>query len=155
MMTEVTIPVAEHLYDERAQLTSFTEYGTSFQELMSGQVGPPPEGARFDVAFEGTIEGEKVKGEISGVDYAEVRADGRFQLHIHAEITTDDEEKISFFADGILIPPEDDTGIAGLRYNVRLTTSSSKYSWVNKVQVWVRGSVNLSSGEINVKAYAA
>lgn len=155
MMTEATIPVAEHLYDETANLTRFTEYGVSFEELMSGRVAPPPEGARFDVSFEGTIEGEKLKGEISGVDYAEVKADRRFQLHIHAEITTDDEEKISFFADGILTPPNDGTGSAGLRYNVRLATSSAKYSWVNQLQVWVRGNVDLGSGEINVKAYAA
>lgn len=155
MITDVTIPIAEHLYNETSYLTRITEYGVGFQELISGRVAPPPEGARFDVAFEGSIEGEKLKGAIAGVDFAEVRADGRFQLHVHAEITTDDGEKISFFADGILVPPEGDTSVVSLRYNVRLTTSSPKYSWVNQLQVWVRGNVDLNSGEIGVKAYAA
>lgn len=155
MITDVTIPIAEHLYNETSYLTRITEYGVGFQELISGRVAPPPEGARIDVAFEGSIEGEKLKGAIAGVDFAEVRADGRFQLHVHAEITTDDAEKISFLADGILVPPEGDTSVVSLRYNVRLTTSSPKYSWVNQLQVWVRGNVDLNSGEIGVKAYAA
>ena len=155
MIKDITVPIAEHLYDETSYLTRFTEYGVSLQELISGRVAPPPEGARFDMAFEGSIEGEKLKGAIAGVDFAEVRADGRFQLHIHAEITTDDGEKISFFADGILIPPEVDKSVAPLRCNVRLTASSPKYSWVNQLQVWVRGSVNLNSGEIVMKAYVA
>ena len=57
---------------------------------MSGQAPPPGEGARFDVYFEGPITGAKLRGSVKGVDYLHLRADGRFQLHIHAEITTDD-----------------------------------------------------------------
>lgn len=155
MLTEVTLPVAEHLYDEIAHVTRITEYGISYEEFISGQVSLPPEGARFDIAFEGSISGEKLSGALAGVDFAEVRADGRFQLNMHAEITTDDGEKIAYFADGIFVPPEDDTRIAQVRYSVRLTTASPKYSWVNKLQIWACGSVNVNKGEISVKAYAA
>lgn len=153
MMTKVTIPVTEHLYDETAHITRITGYGISYQEFITGQVDVPPEGARFDIAFEGSIEGEKLNGKISAVDYAEVRADGRFQLDMHGEITIDDGEKIAYLADGIFVPPEDDTGIAQARYSVRLTTASSKYSWVNMLQIWAHGSVDVNKGEINVKAY--
>src|SRR2546427_13249714 len=39
---------------------------------------------------EGTVTGPKLKGMVKGVDYANVRADGRLQLHVHAGITTED-----------------------------------------------------------------
>lgn len=155
MMTELTVPVAEHLYDETAHITRIVGYGIDYPEFIGGRVGLPPQGARFDIAFEGSIEGEKLNGELSAVDYAEVRADGRFQLDMRGEITTDDGEKIAYLADGIFVPPEDDTGIAQARYSVRLTTASPKYSWVNKLHIWVRGSVDVNKGEIRVKAYAA
>ena len=155
MMTEASVPLGEHLYDQRAYLSRFTEYGASFQELTSGQIATPPEGARFDLAFEGSIKGEKLKGAIAGVDFAEVRTDGRLHSHVHAEITTDDGAKISVFADGVLTLPEDGTAVAPLRYDVWLATFSPRYSWVNKLQVWVCGGVDLNSGEIGVTAYAA
>ena len=63
------------------------------------QTPPPAEGARFDVYFEGPITG-KLNGTVKGVDYLHIRADGRCQLNIHAEITTEDGKKISLAADG-------------------------------------------------------
>jgi hypothetical protein len=41
------------------------------------------------------------------VDYVTVRADGRIDLDIKAEITTDDGEKIAFAASGVGIPQPD------------------------------------------------
>ena len=38
-----------------------TEYGVSFEALMAGQVAPPPEGARFDVAFEEAASGPRLR----------------------------------------------------------------------------------------------
>ena len=83
-----------------------------------------------------------------------MRADGRIQLHIHAELTTDDGEKISLFADGVATP-EEGTAIMQLRENVTLSTSSPAYSWVNQIQVWGQGTVDLAKSEVNIKAYAA
>jgi hypothetical protein len=151
----LVIPVGEHLFDEAVQLTGVTEYGISWQEFVSGQVTPPPEGARFDIAFAGSLEGSKLNGSITGVDFLEVRADGRFLLHIHATITTDDGERIALYEDGLLIPSADGTGIAQLRLNMQFTTSSPKYAWVNQLQVWGRGSVDMAKGEVSVKAYVA
>jgi hypothetical protein len=51
--------------------------------------------ARFDVPFEGESVGPKLRGKVAGIDYLRTRADGGFELHIHAEITTDDGQKIS------------------------------------------------------------
>lgn len=133
--------------------TGMTEYGVSFGALMSGTVAPPPEGARFDVAFEGASTG-KLTGKVSGIDYLRVRADGRFDLHIHAEITADDGEKISLHADGIAVP-QPGSPVAGLRENVTLATSSMSYSWVNGLQVWAIGTVDLAEQVVRIKGYSA
>jgi hypothetical protein len=56
-----TMDVGELLYDYTVKLTGMTEYGVSFAALMAGTVAPPPEGARFDAAFEGAANGPKLK----------------------------------------------------------------------------------------------
>ena len=35
-----------------------------------------------------------------------------------------------------------------------MTTSHPEYAWVNTLQVWAPGTVNLATGEIRVKGYA-
>lgn len=149
------ISVSEHLFDEEVHLTGITEYGISWADLTSGQAALPPEGARFDIYFEGTFEGPKLKGTISGVDFLTVRADGRFQLDLHATLTTDDGVKIAVYEDGPLIPPKDERRIAELRLNLEFYSSSPKYAWLNHVQGWARGTVNWNNGEIEVQVYAA
>lgn len=149
------MPVAEHLFDEDIRLTGITEYGVSWEELGSGQVVPPPEGARFDLSFEGTLEGPRIRGTIRGVDYMTVRADGRFQLDIQACVETDDGVNIALREDGILIPSEEGTGIGRLRLNLKFTTADPRYSWLNKEHVWATGSVQQQEGRVSVKVYKA
>ena len=153
-MSTESINVGEQLYEYKVKFTGVTEFGVSMDALMAGKTAPPPEGARFDVAFVGASSGPKLKGNVAGIDYLHVRADGRFQLHIHGEITTDDGVKISLFADGVALPREG-SPIADLRENVTLTTSSKAYSWVNRLQVWAKGTVDLEKQEVEVKGYAA
>ena len=127
------------------------DYGVSFDTLLNENSILPPEGARFDAYFEGTLEGPKLKGTINCVDYIHVRSDGRIQLHIHGEITTDDGEKIALFADGISTHRE------GTHFyhneNVTLFTSSDKYRWVNRLQIWANGDIDAPKGEVNVRGY--
>ena len=149
-----TIEVGELLYEYSVKITGVTEYGVSFESLMAGTVAPPPEGARFDVAFEGASHGPKLKGKVTGVDYVRVRADGRFQLHIHAEISADDGQKIALHADGVAIPRPGSSN-ADLRENVSLSTSSKNYTWVNVLQVWGIGTVDLADQVVHVKGYSA
>jgi hypothetical protein len=149
-----TVEVGELLYEYNVKFTGMTEYGVSLESLMAGEKAPPPEGARFDVAFEGESAGPKLQGTITGVDYLQIRADGRFQLHIHAEITTDDGEKIAVFADGVALPREG-SSIADLRENVTLSTSSKSYAWVNTFQVWAIGTVDLAEQVVQIKGYTA
>jgi hypothetical protein len=148
------IDVGELLYEYTVTLTGITEYGVSFAALMEGTVAPPPEGARFDVPFEGASVGPKLKGKVVGIDYLRVRADGRFDLHIHAEITTDDGQKISLHADGVALP-QPGSPVAGLRENVTLFTSSKTYAWVNRLQIWATGTVDLAGQVVHLKGYSA
>lgn len=89
---------------DEIQLTGITEYGISWEELAKGNIGLPPQGARFNLEFEGSVTGENINGIIKGVDYLEVRADGKFMLNIHAIIITDDGETISVKETGISSP---------------------------------------------------
>jgi hypothetical protein len=74
-----------------------------FSTLLSGAEPPPAQGARFDIHVEGAVTGPNLRGTIKGVDYVNVRADGRLDLNFHAEITTDDGKKIALFANGVVI----------------------------------------------------
>ena len=153
-MTLDSISTREMLYEARINLTNVIEFGASMDALVSQQSALPPEGARFDVAFDGTVSGSRLAGTVAGVDYLYVRADRRLQLHIHGVIATNDGTNISFFADGVAMP-----GAQGhlleLRENVMLTTSSEAYSWVNPLQIWGRGTVDLQAMEIRVRAHIA
>lgn len=153
-MATNNMAVGEQLYEVEAHFTGMTEFGADINAILSGQAGPPPGGARFDVAFEGTAKGDKLNGKLSGVDYLIMRADGRTELHIHATITTDDGENISFFADGVATP-SDVPGIMNIRENATLSSASEKYSWLNSLQVWASGTVDPANGLIKAKGYIA
>ena len=94
-MSEQAEMPGELIYDHIVQIKQVTEYGVALDTLLSGAERPPAEGARFDLHVEGTANGPKLKGAVKGVDYINVRADGRLQLHFHAEITTEDGKKIA------------------------------------------------------------
>ncbi len=148
------IEVGELLYEYTLNITGLTEYGISLGELFSGKVAMPPEGARFDVYFAGPVTGENLKGSVRGVDYLRVRSDGRMELDIHAEIVTEDGQKISLKADGVCIPRKD-SSISDLRENITLFSSYKDYTWLNNLQVWGIGTVDLATQVINIKGYAA
>jgi len=141
----------ELLFEEEVSLTGITEYGISWDDMISGKAKVPLQGARFDIAFEGKISGENLNGLIKGVDYLEVQADGNFILNIYASIITDDGEMISLKEDGILSPS--DNGSAKLNLNMRFSSAFPQYSWLNKKQVWGIGDVNMQRGEVTVKGF--
>jgi hypothetical protein len=78
---------------------------------------------------------------------------GRVQLHIHAQITTEDEKKIALHADGVARFTQG-SPVGDLRENVTLTASEPDYAWVNPLQVWARATVDLANGEAHVTGYA-
>lgn len=139
------------IYEYTLRITQTVEYGASADAVFSGQT-PPPEGARFDLYLDGSVAGPKLNGTVKGVDYLEFRADGRADLHIHAEITTEDGKKIALFADGVVIPHKESSTFQ-LRENVTLTSNHTELLWVNLIQIWATGTVDVSTGQVRVKAY--
>jgi Protein of unknown function (DUF3237) len=145
----------ELIYEYTLQITGITSYGAPpLDALLSGAADIPPQGARYDVAVEGPITGQRLRGTIKGTDYVHIRPDGRAQLHIHAEITTEDGKKIAFHADGAA-SFEDGPPAGHLRENVTLTTSEPGYAWVNPLQIWAPGTVDIAKGEVHLAGYAA
>ena len=148
-----TIEMGTPHYELNLKITGMVEYGVSFGEVMAQKIQIPPEGGRFDIAFAGEVTGSRISGKISGVDYTHLRADGRFQLDVHAEITTEDGQKISVKADGVASQRKD-SSISDLRENVTLFSSSKDYIWVNTVQVWAVGTVDLDKQTIYLAGYS-
>jgi len=144
----------ELIYQYVPQVTQVVEYGASADAVFSGRTPPPAEGARFDLYLEGPVIGPRLTGTVRGVDYLNFRADGRAELHIHAEITTGDGPKIALLATGLAIPEEEGSSVFQLRENVVLTTNYLDYAWVNQLQLWASGTVDVAKGEVDLKAYA-
>ena len=152
-MSEEAGLAGELVYQYAPQVTQVVEYGASADAVFSGRTPPPREGARFDLYLEGPVTGPRLTGTVKGVDYLNFRADGRAELHIHAEITTDDGRKIALLAGGLGIP-EEGSSVFQLRENVILMTNYPEYRWVNQIQVWAAGTVDFAKGEVRLDAYA-
>lgn len=141
---------SELVYEVAMHITGVVEYGANMQAIATGKAAPPPEGARFDVSLEGSVDGPKFKGSWQGVDYLNIRSDGLCELHIHGQFDlSDGGGKVSMFADGVgTIGAK---GIVQLRENVTLKSNYSAHAWVNSIVVWGVGTVNLAAGEVGGK----
>ena len=84
----------EKIYEYDLDITGATDFGVSLQAILSGQEKVPPQGARIDVAFAGQAKGH-LSGRVHGVDYLQIRADGRIDLDIKATIETADGQRIA------------------------------------------------------------
>jgi hypothetical protein len=147
-------PPGELIYQYTIQSTGATSYGVpALDALLSGAADIPPQGARYDLTFRGPITGQRLRGTVELSDYLHVRPDGRVELHIHAEITTEDGKKIALYAEGVARFP-DGPPVGDLRENVTMTTAEPDYAWVNSLQIWARGTVDLAKGEAHVTGYA-
>jgi hypothetical protein len=144
----------ELIYRYNLKVTGITSYGApAVDAVVSGAAGIPPPGARYDLALEGRIAGQRLRGTVNGVDYIHIRPDGRAQLHIHAEITTEDDKKIALYADGV-VSFRAGSSLGDLRENVTLTTSGPAYAWVNPLQIWALGTVDMATGDVDIAGYA-
>jgi hypothetical protein len=141
----------EKIYEYDLDVTGITDYGVSLDAILSGQEQVPPQGLRFDVAFEGRVSG-RLEGTVRGVDYVRMRADGRADLDIRAIIETGDGRRIALAADGVAIPRTAEP-IADLWENISLSTAAADYAWVNTRQVWAYGTVNFATGKVHIEGF--
>lgn len=147
-----TIEVGEQLYDMALQITSNQDFGITMEAILGGEPIPPA-GARFDVAVVGECTG-KLAGTVNAVDYVLMRADGLVQLQIHGSLETADGARISVYALGTSVPNES-TGLGDIRQRIELHTASPAYAWVNTTAVWANGTINVATGQLLLKGYAA
>jgi len=153
MSPMATIPVGMHIGTIVCRVTKTVEYGVSFADFAAGKVGPPPQGARFDITVEGSFTGAKLKGTFTAVDYVYVRADGRVELHPHGEISTDDGMKIAYFVEGVVYSVEGSPFPTHLGIGT-LSTASAKYAWVNDLEILSQGPMDLTKGELRLEIYS-
>ncbi len=142
----------EKIYDYVVDMTEVTDFGVSLDDILSGAKPVPPQGARFNAGFAGKSQG-RLTGAIAGTDFANVRADGRFELNMHAVFETDDGHRIALWANGVATPRAD-SPVLDLAENVHLTTAAPDYAWVNGKQIWATGTVDLATGKIQVTGYS-
>lgn len=150
-MAEIQGMRGEKVYEFDVNITEVTDFGVTMDAILSGQEKVPLQGARFDVAFEGSGKG-RLAGKIRGVDYIRMRADGRADLDVRATLETEDRHRIAAHIEGVGTPRANEP-IVDLAENVRLTTASPKYDWVNSRQIWALGTVNLATGKIHVEGF--
>jgi hypothetical protein len=148
------LPVpGELVYEYTPNVTEIVEYGASADAVLMRTSAPPEEGARLDLYLEGPVIAGKLKGTFRGVDYLNVRADGRVELHIHGQITLEDAKTVALEAGGVGIPVEA-SPIYELREHAQLTSNHPELAWVNETEVWARGKVDVSTGKVHLRAYA-
>ena len=152
-MEQLKVTACELIYEAEIYFTSIVDYGVSMEALSSRRMAIPLAGARFDQTFEGILHGPKLSGKIFGTDYLTVRADGLFQLHLHARVTTEDGTNISMSSEGVSIQIEGEK-LAQLRVAVTLFTASESYDWLNQLRLWAVGTFDPMKGKALVRAYA-
>jgi hypothetical protein len=143
----------ELIYEYTPQVTRIVEYGVSADAVLMRTSAPPKEGARLDLYLEGPVIAGRLQGTVTGIDYLNMRADGRAELHIHGYITLEHGKKVALAAGGVAIP-EGDSPIFQLREHVKLTSNDPALAWVNTTELWARGTVDVSTGEVHLSAYA-
>lgn len=147
-----TITEGELIYAAQIQFTEMFDFGVSMEALTTGEQPIPPEGARFDQVFQGELLGPRLRGKMSGMDRLYVRADGSFQLDLHARLTTEDGARIAFTSNGVSLQIEGERE-ARLRAAVSLFTSYEAYRWLNKLQLWALGTMDPVKNQAFIQAY--
>ena len=93
-MAEVQTMRGTKIYECDFNITGVTDYGVTLDALLNGKEKVPVQGARVDVAFEGDIKG-RITGKVrSGVEYLQLRADGRIDLDGRATVETEDGHRM-------------------------------------------------------------
>jgi hypothetical protein len=57
--------IGEKIYEYDLDITGVADFGVSLQAIAAGEVTVPPQGARFDIAFDGRGKG-RISGECAG-----------------------------------------------------------------------------------------
>jgi Protein of unknown function (DUF3237) len=141
----------EKIYECDLALTGVTDYGVSMDDILAGKQAVPLQGARFDLPIDGPCQG-RLSGRQHGIDYLRMRADGRIDLDLHVIVDTDDGHRIALSGDGQAALRNGEP-VVDIVANIRLTTASKEYAWVNQRQIWSVGTGDLATRRIRIAAY--
>jgi hypothetical protein len=150
-MTQNPTMRGEKIYEYDLDITGVRDYGVSMDAILASKDTVPLQGVRFDLWVDGRGKG-RLSGRQHGVDYLRVRADGRMELDLHVTIETDDGHRIALSGDGQAAPRSGEP-MLDIFANIRLSTASKEYAWVNARQIWSVGTASLATGKIHVEAY--
>jgi hypothetical protein len=81
-----------------------------------------------------------------------VRADGRIELDLHLVIETEDGHRIGLSGDGQLVRRPGEP-VLDIFANVRLSTASKDYAWVNERQIWGVGTASLATRKVRAEGF--
>lgn len=142
--------MTEILYEASLQITGSTAFGVELPDVLAGTI--PPQGARFDISFAGTVRGQ-VDGHLVGTDFLEVRADGRIDLNLRGVLTLDDGRTVAFsgIGSGVVSP---DGPRLDFDECVRFSSAHEDLAWMNARFFHGGGSADLGAGTISVMVYA-
>lgn len=141
----------EEIYKYVVETTYMTDFGVELSAILDRTTPIPPQGARFDVGFDGRATG-RLSGRVTGADHAYLRPDGRFELNLRGVIETDDGSRIALMASGVGVLRAGEP-VLDLSENVSLLTASDGYAWVNARQIWAVGTANLATGQVHIEGY--
>ena len=141
----------EKIYEYEFDIKGVTDYGVSMDAILAGKEQVPLQGARFDLAVEGRGKG-RLSGRARGVDYVRMRADGRIDLDLHLTIETDDGHRIALSGNGQAAPRNGEP-MLDIFANIRLSSASKEYAWVNARQIWGVGTASMTTAKIYVEAF--
>jgi hypothetical protein len=149
-----TVVVQEFLYDAVIQLADVIDFGIDLESLAMGRAQIPPQGLRFDTIFQGEFTGPKLKGKLAGTDYWTWRPDGVGLVHVHTVLTTADGDRIAYHATGAF-KGEAGSMVFQLRENIGFHTAAAQHDWVNRLQGWGTGTIDMTVRKLVMKVYAA
>ena len=149
-----TMAVQEHICDWIAQATEVIDFGIDAASVSSGRTPIPPQGVRLNSHSQGEITGTKINGKVVATDYLLIRADGVGIINLQGVLTTSDGDRIALHASGILTVPQG-SAISQFRENFTFHTASAKYSWLNRIQGWGTGTLDMATMKIVAKVFAA
>lgn len=141
--------MSEILYEARIAITKVTAFGTNLSDIWQGKV--PPQGLRFDVAFEGPIQGQ-LEGVLCGVEHLLVRADGGVSLSSRGTITIPGGRALAWNTTGVGSLREDGPFLDGSEI-VTLHSTYPDMVWLNTQRILSHGITDFESNNLSVTAY--
>lgn len=112
------------------QMSAKLVYTISGRFVKIEKIGVVPEGDRSNFHYRADVDGEEIKGKLSGIDYSITDDKGVVHVNIMEVLTTNDDEKIFIQRKGRSIPVSDGNSVV-LRGEGNAATSSPKLSWIN------------------------